>query len=397
MKIMYDQDVRRAVLEPKRIAIIGYGSQGHAHALNLRDSGFDVIVGLREASKSRDAAAAEGLTVYAVDEAVAQADVVMILAPDEIQPSLYAEQIGPNLRDGAYLAFAHGFCVHFGKIVPPDNVNVFLVAPKGPGHLVRRQYAAGSGVPCLIGIQQDPSGDTKDIALAYASGIGGGRAGILETSFREETETDLFGEQAVLCGGLSALIRAGFETLVEAGYAPQMAYFECLHEVKLITDLIYERGITGMRESISNTAEYGDLSRGERVITDQTRAAMKQILAEIQSGKFADEWMAECAAGKPNMTAKARQQSTHAIEEVGAQLREKMPCLVQAAAAKQNESGPQGDPNAEESCCAGGARSSNRSSRAADAQRSHLPVDTTGCEWPGFEAPPCWFVKQQTR
>jgi ketol-acid reductoisomerase len=324
---LYDQDIKDGGLSGKKIAVLGYGSQGHAHALNLKESGCDVCVGLRAGSKSRASAEQAGLTVLDTADAVKAADVVMVLLPDEIQPDAYEQEIGPNFKDGAYLAFAHGFGIHFKKIVPANSTNVFLVAPKGPGHLVRRQYQEGSGVPCLIAVQQDPAGNTRDIALAYAKAIGGGRGGILETTFREETETDLFGEQAVLCGGLSELIRAGYETLVEAGYSPQNAYFECLHEMKLIVDLVYEHGITGMRHSISNTAEYGDISRGPRVIGDQARAAMKDILAEIQSGKFADEWMAECKAGKPNMQKQAQAQASHEIETVGKELRQMMPWL----------------------------------------------------------------------
>jgi ketol-acid reductoisomerase len=254
-------------------------------------------------------------------------DVVMILIPDELQPGAFEKDILPNLKDGAYLAFAHGFCIHFKKIVPPAGVNVFMVAPKGPGHLVRREYESGAGVPCLLAVHQDPSGDTREVGLAYACGIGGGRVGILETTFREETETDLFGEQAVLCGGLTELMRAGFETLTEAGYAPEMAYFECLHEVKLIVDLVYAHGITGMRRSISNTAEYGDLTRGKNVVTADTRKAMKKLLADIQSGAFADEWMAECAAGKPKMKPLAEKESQHPAEQVGRRLRSMMPWL----------------------------------------------------------------------
>ena len=331
MNVVHEQDVSTKVLADKRIAIIGYGSQGHAHALNLNDSGFDVIVGLRRDSRSWSAADQAGLPVFETTEAVQQADIVMILIPDETQPAVFAEEIGPNLKPGAYLAFAHGFCVHFGRIKPPEGSGVFLVAPKGPGHLVRRQYESGGGVPCLIAVHTDAAGDARDVALAYACGIGGGRAGILETTFREETETDLFGEQAVLCGGLTELIRAGFETLVEAGYAPEMAYFECLHEVKLITDLIFERGIAGMRDSISNTAEYGDLTRGRRVIGAEARAAMKALLADIQSGVFADEWMSENAAGKPNMREIAARDAQHPVEQVGQRLRAMMPWLAAAS------------------------------------------------------------------
>ena len=327
MNVLYDKDSDSKALQGKRIAVIGFGSQGHAHARNLQDNGYDVIVGLRRGSDSWPKAEAAGLGVYETPEAVRRSNVIMILIPDELQPEAYRTEIEPNLQEGAYLAFAHGFCIHFKRIVPPAGVNVFMAAPKGPGHLVRREYIAGSGVPCLLAIQQDASGDTRAVGLAYACGIGGGRAGILETTFREETETDLFGEQAVLCGGLTELMRAGFETLTDAGYAPEMAYFECLHEVKLIVDLVYQHGITGMRHSISNTAEYGDLTRGKRVIGPVARKAMKQLLADIQSGTFADEWMNECAAGKPGMRAIAEQEAQHPAEQVGRRLRAMMPWL----------------------------------------------------------------------
>jgi len=327
LNVLLDKDSDPSVLKGKRIAVIGFGSQGHAHSQNLRDSGYDVIVAELAGSEPRARAAAAGLKVFDTPEAVRQADVVMVLIPDEYQADVYKKEIGPNLKDGAYLAFAHGFSIHFKRIVPPKSVNVFMVAPKGPGHLVRRQFVAGGGVPCLLAVHQDPSGDTRKLGLAYACGIGGGRAGILDTSYREETETDLFGEQAVLCGGLSELIRAGFETLTEAGYAPEMAYFECVHEVKLIVDLIYERGITGMRDSISNTAEYGDITRGKKVIGEPSRKAMKQLLADIQSGAFADEWMAECAAGKPNMKRLAEKEANHPAEVVGKRLRALMPFI----------------------------------------------------------------------
>jgi len=327
VNVLLDKDCRPEALAGKRIAVIGFGSQGHAHALNLNDSGYDVCVGLRPGSASWARAEDAGLAVLATADAVKQADVVMILIPDELQPDTFKKEIAPNLKAGAYLAFAHGFGIHFKKIVPARDVNVFMVAPKGPGHLVRREYVAGNGVPCLLAVHQDPSGNARDVGLAYACGIGGGRVGILETSFREEAETDLFGEQSVLCGGLTELIRAGYETLTAAGYAPEMAYFECLHEVKLIVDLIYEHGITGMRHSISNTAEYGDLTRGPKVIGAEARAAMKKILADIQSGAFADEWMAECAAGKPRMKQLAAAQSEHDVEKVGRRLRALMPWL----------------------------------------------------------------------
>ncbi|RMG05313.1 MAG: ketol-acid reductoisomerase [Nitrospirae bacterium] len=326
MKAYYDKDANLDVLKGKKICIMGYGSQGHAHANNLRDSGMDVIVGLRKGGSWKKAEAA-GFTVMPPSEAAREADVVMILLPDEFQADIYNSEIGPNMKKGAYLAFAHGFNIHFGQIVPSPDINVFMVAPKGPGHLVRSEYEKGSGVPCLLAIHQDPSGDTREIGLAYASAIGGGRAGILETTFREETETDLFGEQVVLCGGLTSLIQAAFETLVEAGYAPEMAYFECLHEVKLITDLIYEGGIANMRYSISNTAQYGDLTRGPRVINESVKAEMKKILGEIQSGQFAREWILECRANKPVFNALTKQGEEHPIEEVGKRLRAMMPWL----------------------------------------------------------------------
>ncbi len=326
IKAYYDKDVNLDALKGRKICIMGYGSQGHAHANNLRDSGMDVIVGLRK-GKSWEKAEAAGFTVMTPSEAAKEADVVMILLPDELQADIYSAEIGPNLKKGAYLAFAHGFNIHFGQIVPSQEINVFMVAPKGPGHLVRSEYQKGSGVPCLLAVHQDPSGDTREVGLAYASAIGGGRAGILETTFREETETDLFGEQVVLCGGLTALIQAAFETLVEAGYAPEMAYFECLHEVKLITDLIYEGGIANMRYSISNTAQYGDLTRGPRVINESVKAEMKKILEEIQSGQFAREWMLECRANKPVFNALTKRGEDHPIENVGKQLRAMMPWL----------------------------------------------------------------------
>lgn len=326
IKIYYDKDARLSALKKKKIVIMGYGSQGHAHANNLKESGMDVTIGIRKGS-SWDKAAKAGFKVMTPAAAAKIADVIMILLPDEFQADVYKTEIAPNMKKGVYLAFAHGFNIHFGQIVPPADANVFMAAPKGPGHLVRSEYTKGSGVPCLIAIHQDPSKNTKEIALAYASAIGGGRAGIIETNFREETETDLFGEQAVLCGGVSALIQAGFETLVEAGYAPEMAYFECLHEVKLIVDLIYEGGISNMRYSISNTAQYGDLTRGPRVITDETKKEMKKILTEIQDGVFAKEWMLECKANKPVFNALTRKGEEHPIEDVGAKLRAMMPWL----------------------------------------------------------------------
>lgn len=326
MKIYYDQDADTAVLKGKKIAIIGYGSQGHAHALNLIDSGVEVIIGLRE-GRSWDKAVKAGLKVVPVSDAAKMADIVMMLTPDELGGDLYASEIGPNLKKGGYLAFAHGFNIHFGQVVPHESINVFMVAPKGPGHLVRSEFAKGSGVPALIAIHQDPSKQTRAVALAYAKGIGGTRAGVLETNFREETETDLFGEQTVLCGGLTALISAGYETLVEAGYSPEMAYFECLHEVKLIVDLIYEGGISNMRYSISNTARYGDLTRGPRIVTDETKKEMKKILEEIQSGQFAKEWILENRARRPVFNALAKRGEAHPIETVGEKLRGMMPWL----------------------------------------------------------------------
>lgn len=321
MKVYYDKDANLGVLKGKKVAVIGYGSQGHAHANNLKDSGIDVVVGLREGSTSKVKAENAGLTVMETGEAAKVADVIMILVPDELQGDMYRESIAPNMKKGAYLAFSHGFNIHFGQIMPKPDVNVFMVAPKGPGHMVRHEYTKGGGVPTLIAIYQDASGDTKDIALAYASANGGGRAGIIETTFREETETDLFGEQAVLCGGASALVQAGFETLVEAGYAPEMAYFECLHELKLIVDLMYEGGIADMRYSISNTAEYGDLTRGPRVVTSETKKAMKEILREIQDGEFAREFMLENKANQPVLNALRKKGAAHPIEEVGSKLR----------------------------------------------------------------------------
>ena len=327
MKVYYDKDADLSVVKSKKIAIIGYGSQGHAHANNLQDSGVQVVVGLREGSGSAAKAEKAGLKVLSIPKAVAQADVVMILAPDEKQAGLYKEHIEPNLKKGVALAFAHGFNIHFDRIQPRKDLDVFMVAPKGPGHLVRSTFTQGGGVPCLIAIHQDASGKAKTLALSYAAAIGGTRAGVIETSFREETETDLFGEQAVLCGGATALVQAGFEVLVEAGYSPEMAYFECLHELKLIVDLMYEGGITDMRYSISNTAEYGDLTRGPRIVNEQTKAEMRKILKEIQSGEFAREWVAENETGGkrfPELRAKAAQ---HPIEQVGARLREMMPWI----------------------------------------------------------------------
>jgi ketol-acid reductoisomerase len=326
MKLYYDKDADLKHLKGKKITIVGYGSQGHAHANNLRDSGMDVIVGLRKGS-SWDKAQAAGLKPLTVAEAAKVSDVVMILAPDEQQSELYHKEIAPNLKKGAYLAFAHGFNIHFGQIVPREDLNVFMVAPKGPGHLVRSEYTKGSGVPMLMAIHQDPSGNTRELALAYGSATGGGRAGILETTFREETETDLFGEQVVLCGGLTSLITAAYDTLMEAGYSPELAYFECLHEVKLIVDLIYEGGIANMRYSVSNTAKYGDLTRGPRIVNEETRREMKKILLEIQSGQFAKEWILENRANRPVFNALTKKGESHPIEKVGETLRSMMPWL----------------------------------------------------------------------
>lgn len=326
MKMYYDADADLQLLHGKKVAVLGYGSQGHAHAHNLNDSGVDVIVGLREGNSWKKAEQS-GLKVMPTADAVKSAHVVMLLAPDEAQPAIYRNDIAPHLKDGAYLAFGHGFNIHFGQIVPPRSVNVFMVAPKGPGHLVRSEYTKGSGVPMLLAVHQDPSGNTRNLGLAYASAIGGGRAGVIETNFREETETDLFGEQVVLCGGLTSLIQAGYEALVEAGYSPEMAYFECLHEVKLIVDLIYEGGIANMRYSISTTAKYGDVTRGPRIITDETKKEMRKILSEIQSGQFAKEWVLENQANRPVYNALLAKGESHPIEEVGAKLRAMMPWL----------------------------------------------------------------------
>jgi len=331
VKAYYDADIDRSALDGKTIAVIGYGSQGRAHALNLRDSGCDVVVGLRTGSASAEAARRDGIETTTIADAVGRAQIVMMLIPDEEQPATYLREIVDHLRPDAALAFAHGFGIHFGTISPPKGNDVFMVAPKGPGRLVRSEYEAGRGVPCLVAVAQDPTGTARRTGFAYARAIGGGRAGVLETTFKEETETDLFGEQAVLCGGVSALITAGFETLVNAGYAPEMAYFECLHEMKLIIDLMYERGIEGMRNAISNTAKYGDYTRGPRIVTDETRAAMRTILSEIQSGEFARQWVAEHAAGKPSFNAFREQASAHQVEEVGARLRTLMPWLRDAA------------------------------------------------------------------
>ena len=325
--VFYEDDADLSLLNGKTIAILGYGSQGHAHALNLKDSGANVVVGLRPDSARRAEAEAEGLEVLGVADAASRGDIVMILLPDEKQAEAWEKEISGGIASGNLLLFAHGFTIHFGQITPPPGVDVAMVAPKGPGHLVRRQFTDGKGVPCLVAIHQDESGAARDLALAYAKGIGGTRTGVIETTVKDEAETDLFGEQSVLCGGATELVRAGFETLVEAGYDPRLAYFECLHELKLIVDLMYEKGITGMRESISNTAEYGDLTRGSRVVTDETRAAMKQILAEIQSGDFAKEWIAENRAGQENFQRMRSEGKDHQVEKVGADLREMMPWI----------------------------------------------------------------------
>jgi ketol-acid reductoisomerase len=329
MQVYYDRDADLARLKNKRVAVLGYGSQGHAHANNLRDSGIDVVVGLRKGSRSWPKAEGAGLKVADTAAAVAAADIIMVLLPDELQADAYEKEIQPGLKGGKYLAFGHGFNIHFKKIVSPASVNVFMVAPKGPGHLVRSEFEKGRGVPCLLAIQQNPSGDTKDIGLAYASAIGGARAAVIETTFKDETETDLFGEQAVLCGGLTALIQAGYETLVKAGYPPEMAYFECVHEVKLIVDLIYEGGLTNMRYSISNTAEYGDLTRGKRVIGPEVRQAMEGLLKDIQSGKFAEEWINEYRCGMPHFSELRKEAANHPLEKVGERLRSMMPWLAQ--------------------------------------------------------------------
>ena len=319
--IYHEQDANPELIQGKKIAVIGYGSQGHAHALNLKDSGCDVRVGLREGSKSWQAAEEAGLTVTTVAEAAKEADLIMILAPDEKQAEIYEQSIAPNLNSGDTLAFAHGFNIHFGYIKPPADVDVIMIAPKGPGHMVRRVYQEGAGVPCLICAEQDASGQAMDVARSYAWGIGGARAGVIETTFKNETETDLFGEQAVLCGGLTSLIQAGFETLVEAGYPPEMAYFECFHEVKLIVDLMYEGGMKKMRYSISNTAEYGDYYAGEKVITDSSKAAMKEILKRIQDGSFADEFIEDSKNGQKKLLANREAENASQIEEVGETLR----------------------------------------------------------------------------
>ncbi len=324
IKVYYEKDADLKVLKKKKIAIIGYGSQGHAHALNLKDNGMDVVVGLPKGSRSRKKAKADGMTVLTTAEAAKAGDIIMILIPDEKQGEVYKNDIEGGLKKGNAIAFGHGFNIHFNQIVPPNDVDVFMSAPKGPGHLVRRVFKEGQGVPCLFCIHQDATGKAKDIALAYTKGIGGTRAGAIETTFREETETDLFGEQVVLCGGLAELIRAGFDTLVEAGYPPELAYFECLHEVKLIMDLIYEGGIGNMRYSISTTAAYGDVTRGPRIVTDETRKEMKKILGEIQDGKFAREWLLENKVNRPTFNALLKKDANHPIEKVGEKLRKMM-------------------------------------------------------------------------
>ncbi len=320
----YEKDCNPELLKAKTVAVIGYGSQGHAHAQNMRDSGVNVIIGLYEGSKSAEVAKADGFEVYNTPEAVKRADFVMFLINDEKQAAIYKTNIAPYLRAGMTLAFAHGFNIHFGQIVVPKDVNVVMIAPKGPGHTVRSQYVAGQGVPCLVAVENDATGDAHDLALSYAHAIGGARAGVLDTTFREETETDLFGEQAVLCGGVCALMKAGFETLVEAGYKPENAYFECIHEMKLIVDLIFKKGFSFMRYSISDTAEYGDYTVGPRIITDETKKEMKKVLSEIQSGEFARNWILENQAGRPYFNARRRQEATCQMEEVGKELREKM-------------------------------------------------------------------------
>ena len=329
MRVYYDRDADVNLVKTKKIAIVGYGSQGHAHANNLRESGVDeVAVALQPDSGSVIKATDAGFNVMAPDDAAKWADIVMMLAPDEVQRELYATRLRANLKQGSALAFAHGLSIHFNLIEPRDDLDIFMIAPKGPGHTVRSEYQRGGGVPCLMAVHQDVSGNTQEIALSYASAIGGGRAGIIETTFREECETDLFGEQAVLCGGITALIRAAYETLTEAGYAPEMAYFECLHEVKLIVDLIYEGGLANMRYSVSNTAEYGDYLSGPRVITEDTKAEMKRILEDIQSGKFVQGWMEECTVGQPRLKAERRRHAAHPVEEVGERLRSMMPWIA---------------------------------------------------------------------
>lgn len=337
--VFYENDADPGLIAGRRVAIIGYGSQGHAHALNLRDAGIDVRVGLRDGSSSKHKAEAAGLRTAGIAEAAREADLIMILAPDTEQKAIYESDIAPNLQRGDALFFAHGFNIHFDRIKAPEGVDVAMVAPKGPGHLVRRTYVEGGGVPCLIAVAQDESGKAEQLALSYAYGIGGARAGVLRTTFEEETETDLFGEQVVLCGGLTALVQAGFETLVEAGYAPESAYFECLHELKLIVDLMYEHGIAGMRYSISDTAEYGDLTRGPRIITDAVKAEMRNILAEVRDGRFAQEWIEESESGRKRFNALREAGRQHPIEKVGAELRSMMPFISAGKERPQDVSG----------------------------------------------------------
>jgi ketol-acid reductoisomerase len=332
MRVYYDRDADVNLIKSKKVVIVGYGSQGHAHAMNLRDSGVnDVVVALRPGSGSAAKAEGAGFKVMSPTDAAKWADVVMVLAPDEIQRDLYTEELGPNMKPGAAIAFAHGLSIHFNLIEARSDLDVFMIAPKGPGHTVRSEYERGAGVPCLLAIDQDSSGNAHEIGLSYGCAIGGGRAGIIETTFKEECETDLFGEQAVLCGGLTSLIQAGFETLVEAGYAPEMAYFECVHEVKLIVDLIYEGGMANMRYSVSNTAEYGDYVSGSRVVTDESKKAMQGILKDIQTGVFVSNWMNECTAGQPRLKAERRMSGEHGLEDVGARLRAMMPWIAENA------------------------------------------------------------------
>ena len=325
--VLYDKDADLGLLSGKTVAVLGYGSQGHAHAQNLRDSGVSVVVGLQEGSKSKERAEKDGFDVFSVREAVSRADVVIFLMPDHIQAQVYRESVAPVLKKGAALAFAHGFCIHFHQVVPCRENDVFMVAPKGPGHLVRRMYVEGRGVPCLLAVHQNASGKARELGLAYASAIGGARAGVIETTFAEETETDLFGEQAVLCGGVSELMKAGFETLVEAGYQPEIAYFECMNEMKLIVDLIFEGGLNWMRYSVSDTAKYGDMTAGKKIVDDRVRASMKELLDRVRDGSFAKDWILENQCGRPRMKQWLRSEKTHGIEQVGATLRSMMPWL----------------------------------------------------------------------
>ncbi len=326
-KVYYDKDANLKILDGKTVAVLGYGSQGHAHALNLKDSGVSVIIGLHAGSRSRDVAQKDGFEVYTVAEAAKRADIIMFLMPDHLQADLYNNEVAPNMKDGAVLAFAHGFAIHYEQVVPAKGNDVFMIAPKGPGHIVRRMYTEGKGVPALVAVYQDASGKAMDIALAYGSGIGAGRSGIIQTTFKEETESDLFGEQAVLCGGVSELIKAGFETLVEAGYQPEIAYFECLHEMKLIVDLIFEGGLSWMRYSVSDTAKYGDSVVGKRIVDENTRWTMKEVLSEIQNGAFAKDWILENRAGRPMMKRWVKNERSQLIEEVGKNLRGMMPWM----------------------------------------------------------------------